>query len=77
MMNQIRRVLLSLIFSVTGDVNGVRWIGIDTILVRRYGHFDREVPGGNQFAICYEVSTAGGVKRLFETRLESSSCQAQ
>lgn len=57
-------------------VNGVRWIGADTIIVGRYGHFDREVSGGNEFAVCYEVSTAGEVKRLFETHQESGPCQA-
>jgi hypothetical protein len=56
-------------------INGVRWIDADTVLVKRFGHFDRYVPGGNEFAVCYEVSKAGGIKRLFETHKESSSCQ--
>ncbi len=56
-------------------INGVQWISIDTVLVKRGGHFNRYVPGGNEFAVCYSVSTTGKVLRLSETHQESSSCK--
>ncbi len=55
-------------------IDGVRWISADTIVVRRYGHFDQYVPGGNQFSVCYTVSTTGKAIRLSETHQESSPC---
>ncbi len=58
-------------------INVIRWISTDTILVKRYGHFDTYVSGGNEFAICYLVKTEGEVKRLLETKKESSSCQVK
>ncbi len=58
-------------------INGLRWINKDEIIVRRNGHFDRYVPGGNEFAVCYSISTAGKVIRLSETRQENSPCQTE
>jgi hypothetical protein len=56
-------------------INGVRWIDTDKILVKRSGHFDRSVAGGNEFSVCYEVSKSGEAKRLFETHQERTSCR--
>jgi hypothetical protein len=58
-------------------VDGIRWVGKDAILVKRHGHFDQYVSGGNEFAICYLVNTQGEVSRLSETKNENSSCKAK
>jgi len=57
-------------------VNGVRWIDENTILIKRFGHFDRNNRGAKGFTICYKINATGEVKRLLETHQENSSCPA-
>jgi hypothetical protein len=56
-------------------IKGVRWISADKLLVRRNGHFDRNVPAGNEFSVCYSVSSTGRATRISETHHENSPCK--
>jgi hypothetical protein len=54
--------------------NGVRWLSPNALIVKRFGHFDHPVGGGNEFTVCYLVRISGTVRRLKETRHEDDRC---
>jgi hypothetical protein len=52
---------------------GVRWLNTQTLIVKRFGHLDKE--GGPGFTVCYLVNTTGHVTRLPETDEEDGPCK--
>jgi hypothetical protein len=62
-------------------VNGIRWVSSRELMVKRFGHFDHPVRGGNGFTVCYLVRTSGAVKRLnyihSDMQSEGANCAAQ
>ncbi len=54
-------------------LNALYWLDGNTVLVKRFGHFDKE--GAIGFTVCYRVSTSGKVKRVLETARENDPCE--
>ena len=54
-------------------VNALYWVNQNSVLVKRFGHFD--TAGAAGFTVCYRVSTSGGVARISVSHNEDDSCQ--
>jgi hypothetical protein len=56
-------------------LNGIRWVKSNSLIVRRFGHFDHPAARGDEFSVCYRVNTSGTVRRLKQSRQEKDVCE--